>query len=86
MAHVITPDGTIRELPKGEISLATAQGIVGGYIEMLHIGKNIPVFNEEGKLKGLPINEPATELARGKIGPEDYLVGNVIFASSRDFK
>lgn len=60
------------------------QTAVGGYIEVVTASESVTfIVNEEGKLKGLPINKRATELwwslnpaARGA----DVLVGTVLVA------
>ena len=44
-----------------DFSLEELKGFVGGYIEIVHIGRGqIMVVNEEGKLLGLPFNDIAT--------------------------
>jgi hypothetical protein len=44
-------------------SLERLQELVGGYIETIPLDKDtILVVNEEGKLKGLPVNMSATEV------------------------
>ncbi len=55
-------------------SLAEAQQIVGGYIELLSADDKTLVVNEEGRLKRLPINNKATALYSYK----SYILGNVI--------
>lgn len=77
----ITPDGD------GEvITVKTALGpmkdaIGGGHIECVTIaGVAYLYVDEEGKLKGLPVNLPASALAHG-LGwpPGDMLCGPVVF-------
>jgi hypothetical protein len=78
---IIQPDGTeTRETYTGdEPELEQLQRIVGGLIELVrvrHDGRDCDAFiNEEGKLRGLPINEPATELWAGR--HYDVLVGPI---------
>ena len=56
------------------------QQTVGGYIEVVPLGGGmLMVLNEEGKLKGLPINRRATELY-----PSDIIVGDVIITGLSD--
>jgi len=58
-----------------KLGLAGAQKIVGGYIELVPTAEDPPRFiicNEEGKLKHLPINAPASRIA-GQL-----IVGDVI--------
>lgn len=53
--------------------LATLQGLVGGYIECVTVGKGIIlVVNEEGKLDGLPVNFPLGN---------DFIVGTAVFVA-----
>ena len=57
-----------------ENRLETLQDIGDGYIEMIPISKTIVlIVNEEGKLKGLPVNFYLRDL-------RDYIVGPAIFA------
>jgi hypothetical protein len=78
---IITPDGRIHPiLPdhNGQVfQLKQLQAIVGGYIEVVtaHDGRRM-VINEEGKLKGLPINLTATKLYR--YGDYDSICGDVL--------
>ena len=48
---------------EGATSLGFLQGVVGGYIELVRVTDELDMWcNEEGKLQGLPVNEPATAL------------------------
>lgn len=59
--------------PKENISLKSAQEIVGGYVErVLCRDDTILLVNEEGLLEGLPVNEEASAIAG------QMIVGNVI--------
>lgn len=62
------------------------QRAVGGYIDMLTLpDSSVLVFNDDGKLIGLPYNEEATRLARlAGIMPSDYVVGDVVLCSERE--
>lgn len=60
----------IEELPNGD--LATLQNAVGGYIEPVYLNEMVMWVNEEGLLRGLPINLAATLMA-GK-----QIVGDVV--------
>ena len=90
-AFILTPNGRINAAPKpadinGTVSLKQMQGIVGGYIEMIHIpteddyGSMIMILNEEGKLKKMPPNLPASMLSG--LMPHDQIVGTVLVCSS----
>lgn len=88
---IISPDGTYTTEKIKKLSLERAQEIVGGYVEvvpMFHKFRIDPegplqacavLCNEEGKLKGLPVNNRATlewKKAAGAIS--DVLVGTVV--------
>ena len=68
------------------MSLKEMQDAVGGQIELAYDdGKTQIVCNEEGKIKGLPENEEATDLWNEKLGKgypnfinSDYLAGDVL--------
>ena len=58
----------VRQIPN---TLGSLQSAVGGYIEVLRFAEDCAVIiNEEGKLRGLPVNF-------GFLG--DVLCGNVVF-------
>ena len=82
MAEILKVDGTrITVEPENgrSFKLKQLQGIVGGYIEIIHLRDGrLMVINEEGKLKALLLNETATALARGAIFPDDYVAGDVL--------
>lgn len=64
-AIVIRANGTEAEVkPKGKrLSLEEMQAAVGGYIERVTIRGGEIYVDEEGLLKGLPLNQKASELA-----------------------
>jgi hypothetical protein len=74
---------------EGTPSLADLQSAVGGYIEAIRLQSDdlsaVLWVNEEGKLRGLPVNVKATRLARlyGNIG-EDTIVGAVAVSGPED--
>lgn len=87
MAHIYYANGEIKEVtPKNgtEFQLDEMKEIVGGYIWVIGLKEDteqrIIVMNAEGKLKGLQMNEKATELAQGfdAISQIDYIVGDVL--------
>ena len=79
MAYKLTVNGDREDLPNCELS--TLQGAVGGYIEIVPTRDGrLLVCNEEGKLKGLPVNWKATELTRGILAAEDLVVGDCVIA------
>lgn len=85
MATLIPIVGAIQPVqPRaGEsFTLKELQTIVGGYIELLRVGRDELMFvNEDGKQLGLPLNIRATALMRGRIGADDFIVGDVIICS-----
>lgn len=92
---LICPEGYSRLIPCDDgdtCTLRTMQTLVDGPIEVTesHLGPcraREPVdgirliVNEEGKLRGLPLNRKATELY--KYGSRDALVGAVLLAAVR---
>ena len=76
-----------------ELTLKEMQDIVGGYIEVAYDdGKTQIICNEEGKIRGLPINETATDIWHDKLSkfnsnPNyislDYLVGTVLILKDK---
>lgn len=85
-------DGTVTQNDT-PLTLEYLQGEVGGYIEAVHGAKTQRLagvtlwINEEGKLKGLPINEPATLLwwdLDPRFAHYDALVGDVVVTGVAD--
>lgn len=93
---LIRPEGRSRLIPCDDgdtCTLRTMQTLVDGPIEVTesHLGPcwgREPVdgirliVNEEGKLRGLPLNRKATELLH-EYGSRDALVGAVLLAAAR---
>ncbi|MGH9238791.1 MAG: DUF3846 domain-containing protein [Vicinamibacterales bacterium] len=78
MALLMIPGHAAREVVPANghaFTLDEMQAFVGGYIEILRLpdGRAL-VINEEGKLRGLPLNPEATVLAAPRIAP-DFIVG-----------
>lgn len=67
--------------------VAELQAMVGGYIEAVRLSDDLIMWvNEEGKLKGLPLNAEATRMAATfKMGAatlwNDHIVGDVVVAN-----
>jgi len=86
-ATIIRSSGAVEHLDffEGEPTLEQIRKIVGGYIEVVHIRRfGITaqiVLDEEGKLKGYPVNLLATAIAEGHISKDDYIVGDVLLLS-----
>ena len=71
MRIVVKKVGQMPEIREVENDLRVFQEIVGGHIEIIMFVENIIcVCNEEGKLKGLPLNF---------ITSGDFIVGDVFF-------
>ncbi|MFA6619460.1 MAG: DUF3846 domain-containing protein [Candidatus Neomarinimicrobiota bacterium] len=59
--RVINAYGT-ETIKTGKLTLAKAQEIVGGYVEVYnHNGKTV-LLNEDGRMIGLPYNKTASEI------------------------
>lgn len=88
---IVTPDGVkglLHCFPGETLELEELQGLVGGCIEVVSsmieppegYDRVVLIVNEEGKLKGLPANWPATDVA--DIGA-DVIVGNALIMAAR---
>ncbi len=77
---VIEPGGKVRVYtlqPGRTPTLAWLQAQVGGLIESVKVclnGSCVMLVNEEGRLRGLPFNSPATELSRNN----SLIVGDAV--------
>ena len=79
--EIIHVDGTREPYPPANGKQYTLEelqkAIGGGYIEIVRTRDNrLMVIDEEGKLKGFPVNPVATAMYR--YGPEDPIVGDVL--------
>lgn len=71
----------------GDARLEALQGIVGGYIEHVALnGTTSMYFDEEGKIKGKPVNRMATKLARKALGIrfQDVIVGDAVIVKEHN--
>jgi hypothetical protein len=83
MALLIHPDGTQEEVePENgtDFQWQELHDMVDGYIEMVRpfhpqYPNHYLVLNEEGKLKGMGVNEKATKIYAN---PQDVIVGSVL--------
>lgn len=87
-ALVVTPDGGAQVVETGT-GLADFQRLVGGYLEGVGSSVTAEWFaycDEEGKLKGLPPNIRATDLAisLGWRSNGDSLCGPVVFVGMKE--
>lgn len=71
-----------------DFSLKELQGFVGGHIEIVPLTKDrLMVVNEEGKLKGLPLNLVATEIYNNEsFCATDTIVGNALVCKRSEVK
>lgn len=80
-AKLYKNDGTILEVVPSngtDFQIKELQEMVGGYIEIVSAGKGkIMVIDDEGKLKGKPINEAATMIFM-QAGFHDAIVGDAL--------
>ena len=85
-AYAIPAEGEpgYMEIPDdGNEELLTLQTYVGGWIQAIPVpgddeGKLTAYINEEGKIKGLPRNNLATEKFQSVLMPGDFIVGNLV--------
>ena len=80
-AKLYKVDGTILEVVPAngtDFQLDELKKMVGGYIEIVPAGKGkIMVLDDEGKLKGKPVNDAATMIFI-QAGYYDTIVGDVL--------
>ena len=60
-------------------TLSDAQKFVGGYVELVRLKDGILIVNEEGKIKQLDYNEPASKLYAESYGELDIIFGPAIY-------
>ena len=61
---------------KNEPTLKAAQDFVGGYVEGIPFPNgDYLIVNEEGKLKGLPLNPEATALWKATFDNDNFITG-----------
>lgn len=81
MAYIYKSNGDIIETSpknKKDFSLKELKKIVGGHIEVINLGDDYMVVNEEGKLIGLPINLNATIVYQISTKIGEHIVGDVL--------
>lgn len=93
MAILIKTDGTrTKAFPKNKKSGFTCAELYAliGCDLIEHVGPNAKgeslIIDEEGKLKCREVNEEATQWFRESFGPYDYIVGNAVLVSQKEFK
>jgi Domain of unknown function (DUF3846) len=88
MATIIRADGTreVLDAPRTGLTLEQMQRAVGGFIEIVTVGgtwdrREILIVDEEGRLKGKPVNAYGTARYRGTPPRHaEVIVGDVIEA------
>ena len=78
MARVIPPRGTETKI-KGNLNLEEAQGVVGGYVEVVRLTNGKMLVNEDGISLGLELNIPARIIA------EQPILGTVAIVDGRSW-
>ena len=83
MAQIIKADGTVEETEPAngiDFTLAEMKAVIGGgYIEIFNLSDGrLMVLDDEGKLKRFPRNPKATEMARDRLMPGDFICGDVL--------
>lgn len=75
-------DGTTQPVQPQDghkFGLAELQAMVGGYIEVIPLSEGrLMALNEDGKLRGLPVNREATAVALPFLGAGDFIVGDAL--------
>ena len=72
-----------------QLTLKELQGLVGGYIQLVEINNGIKkthiIMDEEGKLKGKPVNEEATKIWADWYGRQlpDEVVGDAVILTKK---
>lgn len=67
--------------------LAEVQAFCGGYVEVLDLADGrIMIANEEGKIRGLPVNVEATFLFRQQRHSGEVVVGDVLVCKDSEFR
>lgn len=87
MATLYKTNGESKQIsPKNgtDFQLEELQEIVGEYIDVIGLGDEIMVFNDEGKLIGLPLNKEATVLFHRHYDTDDFIVGDVLICKDNE--
>ena len=71
-----------------DFKLDEMQAIVGGYIQVVPLKYNMQIVcDEEGKLKGYPVNRLATDVWEDTFGKgTDIIVGDVLICSQTQIR
>ena len=84
-AQIIKTTGEVIEVEpnnKSDFSLKEMQDIVGGYIEIVHLGnRKCMVVNEDGVYMNLPLNHKASNMYQRNV-----ILGDVLICNSNQIK
>lgn len=76
---VVYPEGTVPQVANApDLDFEGARRVVGGHVEVVRHGSELWLVNEDGRLKGLPMNALASQIY-GRV-----LVGPVIMLTTRE--
>ena len=84
----VTTCGTMRNIAPmngKDYTLCELQSYVGGLVETVRLGEKVLVVDEEGKLKGKPVNRIATGWLQTS-GIADYIVGDAMLIDRTHIK
>ena len=86
MALLIRSNGETAEVfpTRKSFSLEELQHLIGGYIQVIALNGRSMIVNQEGKLHNLRENSVATQIAKGFIDADDYIVGDALIASENE--
>lgn len=83
--RVYKAQGSVIEFTNHKFTLREMQKIVKGLIEIVRLSPTlVMIVNEEGKIRGLPYNDPATALYRYYLKTKDIIVGDVIVTEAKN--
>ena len=91
MARLYKTNGEIIEMKPengSDFSLEELKCVTDGLLELVYLdSETMMVVDEEGKLKGLPYNENATDVFRKQYPDRnDYIVGNALVMKNNQLK
>lgn len=89
MAKIYKANGEVLDIePENgtDFQLEELQEIVGGFIDCRRTndGNDLIIFNDEGKLLGLPYNDKATDIYQERVYEGDFLVGDVLICKNNE--
>lgn len=82
--EILRPGATKPGISRTEITFEEIQRLVGGYVELNHVGHEQVCCNEEGLIHGLPHNALATARYAGKLNMGPGAVGVWVILTGKD--